>query len=127
MKRPSGRAVTLAALICCLAILAGVFAAEALAATETYCNVCNLPSSGAPAVSSSRSTFYGNQMNTVSAEDLQIYNYQASSGTQSCSGAMDNVTFIGVTCNPTTSTADARCHLLHGTGPTLGTCKAFYN
>jgi len=127
VRRPSGRVVRLALLICSLAIFAGVVAAAALAATETYCNVCNLPSNGTPSVSSVRSTYTANQMSTVSAEDLQIFNYQAASGIQSCPMSMNSSTFLSISCNPSTLTADARCHLLHGTGPTLGTCKATYS
>lgn len=128
MKKPRSRAVLLALAVCGLAVIAGVLAVRAFAAgTEEYCAQCTLPSSGVPAVSSVRFTFDANSINTVHQDDMQIFNYNANLNVVSCPKAGWNTTqVINNPCSPTTSKADARCHLLDGTGPDTAVCEAHY-
>lgn len=112
------------AVLACLLALAGVTAAVALSGTDTYCSGCTLPSSGAPAVSSTayHISNYEGLPGGVFA-DLHVYYYNTSTGNQTCDLAVNNQNWIyRGTCS---NTATARCHLLHGTGPVSNvTCWA---
>lgn len=120
------RMVGLVLLAVGLAVIAGVMAVRAFAGTAIYCNGCNLPSSGTPAVSASRSTYTNNYILTGGYADEQIYNY-SSSGVTECTAQSDDVDTLTIFCIPYSNPATARCHLLHGTGPETAECQADYS
>ena len=124
MLKLSPRALVLTLAVVSLAVLAGVMAVRAFASTATYCNACTLKSSGVPAVSASRSTYSMNFIYTSGYADEQIYNY--GDGTTQCSAQSNHVTTLTIFCHPWSSTATARCHLIHGTGPETAFCEATY-
>jgi hypothetical protein len=132
----SRRSILFTLVVCCLAVAAGVMAERAFANGSTvYCADCTLPSSGVPAMSGVFKDFYYNDEATANYVDAQIYNYY--SNTVTCSFHGDHVLRIwtgyptitqpeSASCVPSTTFADARCHLLDGTGPSVAYCYARY-
>lgn len=128
MIKLSTRAIALALTASCLAVLAGIMAARAFAGNEIYCNSCVLGSGGTPAQSSVRSNYSQNTMGASPAAYLQIYNYASNGGITSCEQhTSTKATGTVIPCRPTTPTADARCHQLHGTQSIIGQCNANYS
>jgi hypothetical protein len=117
-----------AAVCCCLAIVAGVMAARALSAgDEVYCNVCTLPASGVPAVSTARWTFDKNFLVGMETHDYQIYMYNDNLNEVKCSVAMTNDILTSPCSPPSGYKWTARCHTLNGDGPANDTqCSAEY-
>ncbi len=100
-------------------------AANAFSGVDVYCSGCTLPSNGVPAASGT-AYHYSNYMTTYNNyfADLHVYFYNTSTGNQTCDLAVNNVvwSYKGDCSN----TATARCHLLHGTGPTAADCQTVY-
>jgi hypothetical protein len=119
------RMIGLVLVAAALAVAAAVMAVRAFASTAVYCNGCNLPSSGVPAVSGSHSTFSDNYILTSGYADEQIYDY-SSSGVTECTAQSDHVDTLTIFCTPYSNPATARCHVLHGTGPETADCQADY-
>ncbi len=108
-------------MVAALALLAGVLAVSAWAATENYCNNCNLGS--VPAVSSNQA-WTDNHSDTFQSKKQQIYYYHVASGTTSGSVATNFGVFgLDYYGSPSTGTATARCHLLND-GTSLADCWA---
>lgn len=122
--RPQIKPVALAVLVAALAIIAGVTAVRAWAATETYCDSCSI--SNTPAVSATRA-FTSNFSSTFQAKKQHIYYYNVSSGIQSGDESSGETRVFGLnhTGSPSTGTATARCHLLND-GSTVAICWANY-
>jgi hypothetical protein len=134
----SVRTIVVTLTVCCLAILAGVVAEQALANGSTeYCDHCTLPSSGVPAQSTVFKDFYYNlEASSYSVyANMQIYNYY--SGTTTCAYRQDDTILLYTgspqgygqnqdSCIPSTIFSSARCHLLDGTGPITAICYANY-
>ena len=129
----STRSIALILATCCLAVAAGIAAGRALAnGNTTYCYQCTLPSDGVPAKSNVFKDFYYNEFSSLGGYVApHIYNYY--SGTTTCQYHSDYAIYIYTgypggqdSCIPTTTFADARCQLLHGTGPVEAVCQADY-
>jgi hypothetical protein len=103
-------------------VVAGLGATTASSFEDYYCDGCILPSNGNPAVSVTRYNL-SNALQLVTASDWHIYLYNVSSGNQTCDYSGSNG-YGGY--NPCANYATARCHLLHGTGPSVAYCRSEY-
>lgn len=122
----------LVASVCCLAVLAGVLAARAFAQnTDYYCSPCVLQSSGVPAVSADHVSFNFNVLTTApwSSQSFweQVYYYSSSRNQQWCTVTTYGTTVSSSSCGTSGYLADARCHLVMGTGPATANCEADYS
>jgi hypothetical protein len=118
-------AARVAAVVSAGVCLASLTAAGAFAVTDEIYHQGTLGAS--PGVSVVRSNWSYNALSVANNyADLHIFNYQVNSSTSSCGFSGLNTTGISTNCLPTTDTADARCHLLNGTGPYYATCVGGY-
>lgn len=122
----------LVASVCCLAVLAGVLAVRAFASTtDYYCAPCVLSSSGVPAVSDDHYTFDSNYMTTAPWSSLdfweQVYYYSGHLQKEWCNTTTFGTFARSSSCGTSGNLADARCHLVMGTGPATATCEAVYS
>jgi hypothetical protein len=132
IAKSPGRVWLLLVSVCCLAAMAGVLSVRAFAeGNDYYCAPCVLPSSGIPAVSPDRYTFFSNYLTTAPWSSLdfweQVYYYSPSLNQQWCKVTTFGTTVSSSSCGTGGNSADARCHLVMGTGPATATCKGSYS
>jgi hypothetical protein len=121
-------------MVVCSASLAGVLAVRAFAAgDDNYCNGCTLAKSGIPAVSQAHHyTFIYNDLSTYPYEpftfyDEEVYYYSASLNQSFCVRSTYGTEVTSTNCGSQGNLVDARCHVIHQSGPAQADCIATYN
>ena len=120
----SKRVFSSAVVVICLAVLATVLAARALASDDTYCDECTVGS--VPAVSGSHDLTYNEMFTYSNYGDLEIYDYRADEDLTSCEDDQSDTDLVYYSCDAFDPPATARCHLLDGYGPWTAYCDAEY-
>lgn len=124
------RMVVIGAVVCCLAVVAGVMAVRAFAAgVDVYCQSCTLHTNGVPASSGDRWTFQDNTLDSaVDILHFQIYMYNVNNNLVKCSLALDSNFLYNPCAPPSGMKWQARCHTLQGDGPAdFVDCNASYS